>query len=173
MRVAGFPEAGSGGGTGGADAAQAAAAALPGATIDNQLTVAAAPTTTAPAGGELDAAAKQQLQASVSELLAGAPITFGPDSPQLTAQGSTTVAKVLALVKPATGAQLEIDGFVATGRGNGKLTAQQLSDQRAAAVRDALVAGGVPAGQITAQGRGEGATPADRALGRRVAVTVV
>ncbi len=36
---------------------------------------------------ELDAAGKQQLQSSISQLLAGAPITFRPNSPQLTAAG--------------------------------------------------------------------------------------
>lgn len=146
--------------------AQAIGVALPGMTIDNRL-VAAAP------GGDLDAAAKQKLQASIAALLAGAPITFGPDSPQLTPQGSATVAKVLALLKPAPGARVQIDGFVAGGPGNGKLTAQQLSQQRAGAVRDAFVAGGVPADHITAAGKGEGVTPADRALGRRAAITVV
>ncbi len=153
-------------------AGQAVGGALQGSTADNQLTVAAAPsggTTT----GDLDAAAKRQLQASIAALVAGAPITFEPDSPQLTAPGRATVAKVLALVKAAPGARLQVDGYVAAGPGDGKLTAQQLSDQRAATVRDALVAGGVPADRLTATGKGEDTTAANRALGRRVAVTVV
>lgn len=145
-----------------AAAAKAVAAALPGATVDDQLTVAAATAT----GGDLDAATKQQLQSSISALLAGAPIAFEPDSPQLTPQGSGTVATVLDLLKAAPGARVEVDGFVAPGKGNGKLTAQQLSDQRAGTVRDALVAGGVAADHITAAGKGEG--PA-----RRVVITVV
>ncbi len=145
-----------------AAAAKAVAAALPSASVDNQLTVAAATA----AGGDLDAATKQQLQASITALLAGAPITFGPDSPQLTPEGVTTVAKVLDLLKAAPGARIEVDGFVAPGKGNGKLTAQQLSDQRAGTVRDALVTGGVAADHITAAGKGEG--PA-----RRVVITVV
>jgi transcriptional regulator of acetoin/glycerol metabolism len=60
-------------------------------------------------------------------------------------------------------------------RGNGALTAQQLSDQRAATARDALVAGGVPADHLTARGRGEDkdTTATDRALARRVEITVV
>lgn len=153
------------------DAAKAAAeqalhAAVPGTGVDDQLTVAAP---AAPAG--LDAAAKGQLQRSIDALLAAAPITFGPDSPQLTAQGRDTVTKVIALLHPANGAALRVDGYVAAGPGNGKLTAQQLSDQRAATVHDALVAGGLT-GPITAQGLGEGTTPADRALGRRVVITL-
>ena len=74
---------------------------------------------------------------------------------------------------PSAASSRAIDGFVATGRGNGLLTAQQLSDQRAAAVRDAMVAGGVPADHLTARGRGEDTTSANRALGRRVDITVV
>ena len=106
-------------------------------------------------------------------MVAAAPIAFDPDSPQLTAQGAATLAKVLAVVRTAPAARLEVDGYVATGPGNGRLTAQQLSDQRAATVRDALVADGVPADHLTARGRGEDATATDRAFGRRVEITVV
>lgn len=135
--------------------------------------VTSAPTTSAPSGGgDLDAAAKKALQAQITGLTKAAPITFGADVPQLTAQGQATLAKVVALVRAAPGARLEIDGYVATGPGNGVLTAQQLSDQRAAAVRDALVAGGVPADHLTARGRGEDAS-AGPALGRRADITVV
>ncbi len=83
------------------------------------------------------------------------------------------MARLLELVRAAPGARLQIDGFVATGPGNGRLTAQQLSDQRAAAVRDALVAGGVPADALVARGLGEGSSPAAQAAGRRVDITVV
>ena len=83
------------------------------------------------------------------------------------------MARLLELVRAAPGARLQIDGFVATGPGNGQLTAQQLSDQRAAAVRDALVAGGVPADALVARGLGEGSSPAAQAAGRRVDITVV
>jgi outer membrane protein OmpA-like peptidoglycan-associated protein len=80
---------------------------------------------------------------------------------------------VLAVVKAAPAARLELDGYVAPGRGNGLLNAQQLSDQRAAVVRDAMVAAGVPADHLTARGRGEDTTATDRALARRVDITVV
>lgn len=165
-------------GTAANDAAKAAAeqavqAAVLGTPVDNQLTVTApAAPATAPTG-DLDAAAKEQLQARITALLAAAPITFGPDSPQLTAQGMASVAKVVEALKPAAGARVQVDGYVAAGPGNGQLTAQQLSDSRAATVRDALVAAGIPADRIAARGLGEGTTPADRALGRRVVITVV
>ena len=157
--------------------AQKVTAALAGVTVDDKLTVSAPPTGTAPptggATGDLDAAAKQRLQSSIAALVAGAPIAFEPDSPRLTAAGLGTVAKVLALVTAAPGARLQVDGYVAAGPGDGKLTAQQLSDQRAATVRDALVAGGVPADRVVATGKGEDSAAASRALGRRVAITVV
>jgi outer membrane protein OmpA-like peptidoglycan-associated protein len=142
--------------------------ALAGSTVDNQLTVGGGG-----AAGGLDAAATEKLRTSLASLLAGSPILFEPNSPQLTASGRATVAKVLALLKPAPGAKLQVDGYVATGPGDGRLTAKQLSDQRAATVRDALVAGGVPAGQIAATGKGEDTTSTTKALGRRVAITVV
>jgi outer membrane protein OmpA-like peptidoglycan-associated protein len=159
-------------------AAQAVASALPGLTLDNQLVV--DPALAGPAAGgsgvavtELDAAAKQQLQGSITQLLSGTPITFQPNSAQPTEQGRAAVATLLELVRTAPGARLQIDGFVATGPGNGQLTAQQLSDQRAAAVRDALIAGGVPADALVARGLGEGSNPAAQAAGRRVDITVV
>ncbi len=165
----------------GAAAEQAVAAALPGISVDNQLVVdpsiaggAAGPGTAPGAGSaELDAAAKQQLQASISQLLGGSPISFEPNSPALTPAGSATVGRLLELVRAVPGARLQIDGFVATGPGGGRLTAQQLSEQRAAAVRDALTVGGVAADHIVARGLGEGSSPAAQAAGRRVDITVI
>ncbi|MGI5130188.1 OmpA family protein [Pseudonocardia sp. CA-107938] len=161
--------------------AQRVAAALPGLAVDNQLTTAGgtavspapAPAPAPAPSGDLDAAAKQQLQGRLAQLLATSPISFGPNSPQLTPQGGATVAKVLDLLKSAPGARIQIDGYVAAGPGDGRLTAQQLSDARAATVRDALVAGGVPADRITARGLGEGSSPAQTAAARRVEITVV
>ena len=80
---------------------------------------------------------------------------------------------VLDLIKGASGARIRIDGYVAAGPGDGRLTAQQLSDARAATVRDALVAGGVPADRIAVRGLGEGTSPAQTAAARRVEITVV
>ncbi|GAA3233130.1 hypothetical protein GCM10017691_28480 [Pseudonocardia petroleophila] len=154
--------------------AQAAGAALgallPGTTVDNQLAVAGGG---AAASGELDDAGKRELQTAIDALVAGAPITFEPNSPALTASGAATVDGIVTLVALVPGARVQVDGYVATGPGDGVLTAQELSDQRAAAVRDALVAGGVPADNITARGLGEGDTPAAQAAGRRVEITVV
>ncbi len=156
------------------DAASAAAeaalaAALPGLTVDNQLTVAG------PGGGAggPDDAATQRLAADLDALVTGAPITFEPNSPALTAAGSATVARVVELVAAVPGARLQVDGFVATGPGDGRLTAQELSDQRAVTVREALVAGGVPADQVAVRGLGEGQNPVADVAGRRVDITVI
>lgn len=154
---------------------RAVAAALPGLDLTDGLTVdsSVGAGTGGSGTGELDDAAKQQLQGAIGGLLAGAPLSFEPDSPALTGPGDATLARLLDLVRAAPGARLQIDGFVATGRGGGRLTAQQLSDQRAAAVRDALVAGGIPAEKLAARGLGEGSAPAAKAAGRRVEITVV
>lgn len=123
--------------------------------------------------GELDAAGRAALQDGIDALVAADPLVFRPDSPELTPGSARTVERIAALVTAAPGARLRVDGFVATGPAAGPLTAQELSELRARTVRDALVAGGVPADRISTAGRGEGDTPAARAAGRRAAVTVV
>ncbi|GAA2562892.1 channel-forming protein ArfA/OmpATb [Pseudonocardia hydrocarbonoxydans] len=150
-------------------AGEALGTLLPGTTVDNRLTVAGG---AAPAG-ELDDAGRQELQRAIDALTDGAPVTFEPDSPELTAAGAATVESIVELVALVPGARLQVDGYVASGPGAGVLTAQELSDLRAATVRDALVAGGVPGDNIVTRGLGEGDTPAAQAAGRRVEITVV
>lgn len=127
--------------------------------------------TGAPPDG-LDPAARAALQGEIDALVAAAPITFAADSPALTPAGERTVQRIVALVAAAPDARVQVDGFVATGPA-GRFTALELSELRAATVRDALVAGGVTAGRVTVTGRGEGDTPAADVAGRRAAVTVV
>ena len=132
----------------------------------------AEPAPTAPSdGGEVPSTA--ELDAALDALLGATPITFEPNSPALTPQGSATVARVLELVSAAPNAGLRVDGFVAAGPGDGRFTAQELSAARAATVRDALVAGGVPADRVVVRGLGEGQDPVPDAAGRRVDITVV
>lgn len=151
-------------------AGQALSTALPGTTVDNQLVAPGGGT--APTG-ELDDAGKRELQTAIDSLTGAAPVTFEPNSPVLTPTGASTLDGIVRLVAQVPGARLQVDGFVATGPGDGRFTAQELSDQRAATVRDALVAGGVPADNIVARGLGEGDSPAAQAAGRRVQITVV
>ncbi len=127
----------------------------------------------APPDAGPDAAARAALQDGIDALVAAEPLTFLPDSSELTPGSARTVERIAALVTAAPGARLRVDGFVATGPAAGPFTAQELSELRARTVRDALVAGGVPADRISTAGRGEGDAPAARAAGRRAAVTVV
>jgi outer membrane protein OmpA-like peptidoglycan-associated protein len=121
-------------------------------------------------GGELDAAAKQALQAKITALVTAAPIAFGPDSPQLTSQGRVALSRVLAAVRAAPGARLEIDGFVATDRER-RAHRPAAAAQRAATVRDTFVAGGVP--PRTSPRRAAARTRHIRPSARRVEITVV
>lgn len=128
-----------------------------------------------PAAGdesEPDPATRRELDAAIDALLDATPITFEPNSPALTAQGAATVARVLELVTAAPGVHLRVDGFVAAGPGDGRFTAQELSDARAVRVRDTLAAGGIPADHLTVRGLGEGREPVPDAAGRRVDITV-
>ena len=104
VRVAQLAAGGGTGGTTPAPQPASSAAAAPTSAASAMPTPAPTPTPAPAAGGDLDAAAKQALQAKITALVAAAPITFGADSPQLTGQGQATLAKVLAVVRAAPGA---------------------------------------------------------------------
>lgn len=146
-------------------AEQAVLAALPRATVDNQLTVAAPP----PGPPPVDKAA---LQTALNALLAGAAISFQPDLPELTPQGAEAVRRAAELLRGAPGARVEIGGHVGIAPG-GAENAQRLSDARAATVRDALVAAGVPAAGLVPRGYGDTRPKPDLAASRRVEITVL
>ncbi len=162
------------GGVGGADAQRAVdvVAGVSGVRVAQPGAVDPGVALPAPRDAGPDAAARAALQDGI-DALAAAPLTFRPDSPELTPAGARTVERIAALVAAAPWARLRVDGFVATGPARGALTAQELSELRARTVRDALIAAGVPADRISTAGRGEGDAPAARAAGRRAAVTVV
>jgi outer membrane protein OmpA-like peptidoglycan-associated protein len=152
----------------------AAAAAPPAARSTAPPTASRTPAPAAPAPApELDETGKAQLRAALAAALAGAPLTFLPDSPEPTPEAAAALAAAVEVLRGRPAARLQVDGFVAAGPGEGALTAQELSDARAAAVRDALVAGGVPADRVAARGLGEGPEPRTGPAGRRVEITVV
>lgn len=122
---------------------------------------------------ELDDDAERRLSADIDNLTSDVPITFEPDRSTLTTAGSTCLARVVERIAASPGARLQVDGYVAAGPGDGRFTAQELSEQRAVTVRDALVAGGIPADQIDVRGLGEGPDPVADADGRRVEIDVV
>ncbi|KOQ71897.1 OmpA family protein [Stenotrophomonas maltophilia] len=78
---------------------------------------------------------------------------FGFDSAKLTAEGQQAVQGILAQVREAAQVQsIRVTGY--TDRIGSASYNQALSQRRADAVRNALVQGGVPAGSISAEGRG-------------------
>ncbi|RZS40760.1 peptidoglycan-binding protein ArfA [Herbihabitans rhizosphaerae] len=118
--------------------------AVPGVKVDNQLTV---------AGG--GGTGKNALQQQINALLAGAPIAFQPNSPQLTPAGTQTVNRVADLLRGgAQDAKVEVQGHVARTPGN-DIDPQALSDQRAQTVQAQLVQAGIGADRITARGFGD------------------
>jgi outer membrane protein OmpA-like peptidoglycan-associated protein len=120
-----------------------------------------------------DAAAKRRLQVRVSRLLTAGPLRFRPNSPELTAAGKRSVTELATLLRDAPQARVQIDGYVATGPGDGRLTARQLSRLRAQIIRNLLVQAGVSTDRLDAFGHGEGGRPAAPPAGRRVDVTVL
>jgi outer membrane protein OmpA-like peptidoglycan-associated protein len=133
-------------------------------------TPAAEPTQTGDTGsGTTDRAA---LQAQLDQILAATPITFAPDSANLTSSGAEAVDKVAVLLAPAAGVGVKLTGYVAPTPGNPG-NAQQLSEQRAEAVSAALVAKGVAADRIQTEGAGDSAPKADAAASRRVEIQLV
>jgi OOP family OmpA-OmpF porin len=139
----------------------------PDLTVNNQLTVAAAPLATA----------KAELQQQINALQQRLPITFEPDSAVLTAAGTQSVQQigVLLLAGPQDTA-IEVNGHVAAVESPSD--GQTLSQERADAVKEQLAAQGVAIGGITATGFGDtdpvatNDTPEGQALNRRVEIIV-
>ncbi|MGH3648269.1 MAG: OmpA family protein [Micromonosporaceae bacterium] len=130
------------------------AEALPGIDVDNQLS-----------------AAKEELQAEIDAYLAANPLEFGKNSAKPTAQGEAIVEHVAGLLEQAPDVKLSVEGHVGMGpvkRTTSTPYQQKLSEERANAVKDALVAHGIAADRITARGFGiEGSNP-----GRRVDIKI-
>lgn len=114
---------------------------------------------------------KQALQAQIDDVLAADPITFEPDTAELTGEGKRTAERIAELAANApSDARLEIDGHVAKGPG-GKSAARKLSQERAEAVVKVLTDAGIPADQLVARGFGD-SRPSTKGDDRRVEVRV-
>jgi OOP family OmpA-OmpF porin len=95
-----------------------------------------------------------QLQVSVAdELNALPPSPFATGSATILAEGQSIVDEAAALIAAAGDATFEVQGY--TDITGDDATNQQLSEDRAAAVVDALIAAGVDSGALTAVGYGE------------------
>jgi outer membrane protein OmpA-like peptidoglycan-associated protein len=129
----------------------------------------------------------QRLQAQVRELEArqtergwvvtlGSVLLFEPGGASLKPAGRRALADVAEIVRKDPERNIVIEGFTdSTGRDAGN---QRLSEQRAEAVRDALVADGVAPERIVSRGLGEAfpiasnASPAGRRLNGRVEILI-
>lgn len=93
------------------------------------------------------------VEAAVNALVATDPILFGKGAVVISPESVATVQRVAGIVKRFGGTAIEVQGHTDSEGDPGRnLT---LSEQRAQAVADALVALGVPADEVTSKGFGE------------------
>jgi outer membrane protein OmpA-like peptidoglycan-associated protein len=114
--------------------------------------------------------AKAQLQGQLDQLNQSSPITFDPDSSELTDQGKETVTKAADMLKSAPQElKFQVAGFTASGTSSSQ-DSKELSQARAQAVVDQLTQAGVPAERL--QATGEGDAGGDPAASRKVEIKV-
>lgn len=125
-----------------------------------------------PPAGQDPAAAKQALQDQVNQQLQQNPITFEPDSAELTPQSQESITKLAEAAKQAPPeVRFQVVGHVAkTGSPE---NAQQLSQERAQAVVDELAASGVPADRMEAVGKSDMEPKESMEASRRVEIVVM
>ncbi|MEV4649521.1 OmpA family protein [Saccharopolyspora sp. NPDC049357] len=112
--------------------------------------------------------AKAQLQGQLDQLNQSAPITFDPDSSELTGQSKETVTKAADMLKSAPQElKFQVAGFTAAGTSSSQ-DSKELSQARAQAVVDQLTQAGVPAERL--QATGEGDAGGDPAASRKVEI---
>lgn len=100
-----------------------------------------------------DAEEAEELETDLNETVTANPIRFEPNSAVLTADAGTVLDDLADQVLAVGGVSITVEGHTdSDGDAAGN---QVLSQQRAEAVRQALVERGVAAGSITAQGFGE------------------
>lgn len=109
-----------------------------------------APTLTVRATATVDQAAALEIE--LNALVAAEPILFDKGSTTISLSSLATVQKVAGIAKRYAGVSIDVQGHTDSEGDPGRnLT---LSQQRAAAVRDALIVLGVPGDQLTSQGFG-------------------
>ncbi len=134
----------------------------------------AAPAAIAPAPRASEVPApvtRQGCESSLASILASEQIQFAPGSAKIDAKSTTLLDQLAHEVKTCPG-NIRIEGYTDTvGRGR---VNRHLSEERAAAVRQALISRGIPARRLTAKGYGarrpiaDNTTEAGRARNRRI-----
>ena len=112
-------------------------------------------------------AATEQVQQQIDELLQANPVTFTPESAELTDQNRQTLQE-MAAVLTAAGAKVTVETH--SGHADPQ-QAQALSQQRAEAISQALQQQGVTPEQITANATGNTTAQGDEALQTQFRVT--
>lgn len=114
----------------------------------------------------------EQLRGDVLVLTLDSEVQFATSSAEVKPGFERTLAKVANVIQQHPGTQITVIGH--TDSTGSDAYNQRLSERRAEAVRDQLVARGVAAGQLSTVGRGplepraDNATPEGRAANRRV-----
>jgi outer membrane protein OmpA-like peptidoglycan-associated protein len=100
---------------------------------------------------------------------AAGPVTFAADRAELAGPSAAVVARTAALLGDGPGPRVRVTGYAADTPGPAEV-AQQLSERRAQAVADALVAAGVRRERLVVAGRGAAEPLATPELSRRVEI---
>ena len=117
------------------------------------------------------------LAARLKDLLGRSGINFASGSADITPESEAVLVTAAQSILAVPGAAVRIDGH--TDNQGSAASNRTLSEQRAEAVRQNLIAKGVPAAQLTTQGFGpdqpiaDNATDAGRAANRRIEFTVL
>lgn len=116
---------------------------------------------------------KAGVQAEIDRMLAEAPITFVPDTAQLTPEGEQAARAVaIALAKSPDTFRYRVTGHVGRGPG-GESAALKLSRDRARAVARILTTNGLTAKRVTSRGLGDTRPATGGEEDRRVEIMVV
>ena len=116
---------------------------------------------------------KAGVQAEIDRMLAEAPITFVPDSAELTPEGEqAAVAVAVAVAKSPDTFRYRVSGHAARGTGSAS-GALKLSRDRAKAVTRILTTNGLTTERVTYRGLGDTRPSAGGDEDRRVEITVV
>ncbi|MFC5061766.1 OmpA family protein [Actinomycetospora atypica] len=167
---AGAPPAGAAGAVPGAAGAPPAGGA-PG-TAPGQPGSTAAPGAGGAAQGQAGSTDPAALQARIDRIVAADPISFRPNSAQLSDSGSASLRQVARELGTVPTVRVAVTGHAAPIGGPGTPDPQQLSEQRATVVADELAAAGVARDRLQTRGVSDTDPGPSPAVARRADVSV-